>query len=54
VADLSPYIIDSDNDNDISEVADSRMNLFLGGENDAICACFTKRGVTFDPIVGSD
>jgi hypothetical protein len=61
VADLSPYITESDNDNDTSEVeevdgevADSRMNLFLGGENDAICACFTKMGVTFDPTVGSD
>jgi hypothetical protein len=58
VVDLSPYIIDSDNDNDTSEVeevdsevADSRMNLFLGGENDAICTCFTKMDVTFDPTV---
>jgi hypothetical protein len=52
---------DSDNDNDTSEVeevdgevADSRTNIFLGGENDAICTCFTKRDVTFDPTVRSD
>jgi hypothetical protein len=59
VADLSPYITDSDNDTSEveetdGEVTDSRTNLFLGGDNDAICACFTKRGVTFDPTVGSD
>ena len=60
VADLSPYITDSDNDTSEveevdGEVVDSRTNLFLGGENDAIwsCACCTKRGTTFDPSVGS-
>ena len=55
VADLCPYITDSDHDtSEVEEVddeaADSRMNLFLRGENDAMWSypCFTKRGVTFD------